>query len=228
MATASIMASAVCPTSLPITKEIPSWQLPVAAGRITLIRTLETSEFKETLRLLQIWKNTYTRLPKGSSGEYVASHCFGRLSTGKVLLAEDSKGIVQAIGRVTTSIESLYLEELVVAPWNNASCREFTSSEAWSLEDEGLQELALKYTVSIEGLTAPNKGSGTIMMYALCKLAINMGEGRLTVTSVEDSTPFYQILGMEPGDSLHSYSFDLSRGVPTSLLSKAGDYLGKD
>ena len=219
------MTLAICSTELPAIKDIPKWGLPFVSGRITRIRTMETSEFQETLRLLEIWKNTYSRIPKGSDGEYVALHCYRRLATGKVLLAEDCKGIVQSIARVTSSADALYLEELIVAPWNNATCREFTAStKSWCLGDEDLEGLALKHSVSMGELTNPNRGIGTTMMYALCKLGLSLEEKSLTVSSVEDSVLFYEIIGMERGKDLHSYSFDLSCGIPAVLESKAGEY----
>jgi hypothetical protein len=156
----------------------------------------------------------FFRIPTFYSNPYIS---------GAVLVAEDDRGIAQALMRVSKESEGLFVEELLVAPWNNT---QITGSKAKSKEAatdrEELESLAWKHSVDVDDLTASTPASGTFMMYAACLYAQSLKVNRVALASLDASVPFYQAIGMKEEDKRTcKFCYDLSSGIPKELQSKA-------
>lgn len=206
---------------------LPRWTTPVKDGQISGIRTVEVADFANALKVLQVWKTTYEVFPRDvSAGSHIADRCFFRLGRGKVLVVEDAQGIAQAFARVRKCYNGLYVEELVVAPWNNTPCIKYTKGSLdWALRDSGLKELADRHKIDVKELVVYHPGMGTLMIYGLSKYALSLERKTLVSTPFTGTDDFYTALGMsrliKEGDV---FGLDVSKGIPKVLKERVLKY----
>jgi len=102
---------------------------------------------------------------------------------GKVLLAKDSAGKIQAA--LTYHIldpKKAYVTELLSAPWN------------------------LRWNTHSMNISQPLRGGGVMLMDALCKIALKGGLDEVFLLSEEIARPFYTKIGMtEYGDAAFTF-----------------------
>jgi hypothetical protein len=168
-----------------------------------------------------LWRDIYAKFPsKDCVGADIADRLFYRVSHDELLVAEDIAGVVQAFARFRRTAEKkVYLEELIVAPWNNRR------GIPCSKEDKPVQDLALVHRVRPEEVLRSHSGVGTLMIYALCRFGVENRLNELALTSRSEAKAFYERLGMqkvEGEDRL--FIFELSRGIPEALLKVLRKY----
>lgn len=203
----------------------PRWSLPVKGSRIAVIETVEADSLSRVRKVLQVWKRTYESFPKETStGSAICDRFISKWIEGQVLVVKDARGDVQALARVSYSREFLSVEELVVAPWNNASCMKYLEKEGRTLDEAGLMELAEDSKVDLKEFTTYNKGTGTLMIYAVCKLVQQVRRKALLLNSRKETCDFYKGLGMRTTDG-ENFAFDLrAEPVPAKLLAQVSKY----
>lgn len=210
---------------------IPDWEMAIAARNICRIRTVKMEELEPTRELVNTWARVYFTFPSGvSCGSEVIGTFVRSLDRGKVLVGEDSKGVAQVFSRVTlkNGREELYVEELFVAPWNDTALRGRSetakSRDFLEIRKRELQGLATTHKISIGELTLSHKGTGTIMMLALCHLATHLKISLISLESNRQSIEFYRKIGMSLDSDEIIFSFNLSKGLPSELVKKVREY----
>jgi|GEM_PF-5198549 len=216
-------------------RTIPDWQMDIPAINIARIRTVKTEELEVTREIVNTWIRIYLTFPSRVSCGSDVCHTFVRsLDKGTVLVGEDSKGIAQAFTRVNLESDGdqLYVGEIFVSPWNNTALRErwetARSPEFLGMRKKELADLAASHKVSVEELTISHKGSGAIMMFAICHLAKHVRSSVITLESNTESLGFYERIGMNQvrPDEME-FGLDLSEGLPSALAVKVSEYFLK-
>ena len=186
-------------------RPLPKWEMSFEGSHISRIRTLEEDEFTSAQKILNTWTRLYFSFPRElTCGPRLSSSCSRSLCKGKVLVGEDAKGVAQVFARVITIPGGvLLLDDIVTAPWNNFLCKGFLGTVGpetfWSNRkvSEDLETLMAGHKVSKEELTTPHKGSGSIMMLALCHYAKFYQAPVLVVHSNEEGETLYSSIGMD-------------------------------
>ena len=216
-------------TGLPI----PDWEMVIDAENITRIRTVKEEDLESIAKVLEIWTKAYQLFPERlSESSVLVDWCLKCRRRGRILVAEDAKGVAQVFARVMRNKYEFVVEELFTAPWSNASLRshfeKLGSQKTWALGSVELHDLAAIHKVSVEELTTPHKGMGTIMMYALCHFVKASKGDSIELTSNEESVGFYRKVGMEErSPARRLFRFNLAHGVPAPLEVKVSGYFLK-
>jgi hypothetical protein len=206
--------------------------MPIQAEHIARVRTVKAEELELTGKTLDTWTRIYLLFPyKLTCGPRLSSSCRRLLDSGKVLVAENSKGIAQVFARVINIPSGLFVEEIVTAPWNNSLCIKYLEKEGsekfWSspAAQKELPRFASAHEVGIQELITAHKGSGAIMMFALYHFAKVYGARSISLDSNPEAFDFYPKIGMR---QVHkdepTFALIISDDVAEGLAEKVRKY----
>jgi predicted N-acetyltransferase YhbS len=138
------------------------------------------------------------------------------------MTAIDARGAMQAICIAKICDEVLQVEDLLVAPWNNAFCGSLTREESTLDTSKCLFELAKALEVDQDELTRPGKGVGTLMMHAVYEMAQQLSSKAVVLESNPLAFDFYAKLGMHKTAGKHSaFRYDIEKTMAAPLRDKA-------